>query len=445
MYRMAWPRLEQSTAPELGWQAQQRSWRAQQQGARQELQVQWKAAKTQWAAQATELAPSTAWAPHGARKRPLDAASADGVGRWRLSHSHSAAGWPSAPRETRQAPRSPVDEAAEVAAGTARERGAPPAAPREPSPAPPDEPALSLPQAGAHTWAARVAREALGADVGTEDGRTAVRRAVERAHRKPRRAVGDYADEDAQSDAAITAELEWLVPLLPCAVVTSMLGGDRGVQQLADPARRAQVVARTMRARAGTDGARIRTLRTFLQAARAYALTVMRTTMEECDSALFPMSPGLAHDIVHEEQARATKAAKGSKGGATVGNGVREAALLAVKLGWPVEATKESLAGAAPKATASARKKAGVLPLAARCQLEAQARGEFLDDLDPDARHVCRFYARSLLAGGLDQSTRVQEGVRVYFLPGRRARAATLWRAIAARRRAVATILRGAR
>ena len=93
----------------------------------------------------------------------------------------------------------------------------------------------------------------------------------------------------------------------------------------------------------------------------------------------------------------------------------------AEKLLWPIEVPRVVLQAAAPKAKRAAGKptKAGVLPLAAKCQLEALAAEPHvhLAHLTPEARAVVCFYARSFLAAGLDQSVRIAEGVRVELWP----------------------------
>jgi hypothetical protein len=399
----------------LGWRPQQQQWRAQAVAQQQEQQLQWRAAERAWT---LDEAPRGG---HGGQA----CVEALGVRRERRQEGQQPPAWHAVPLEKRarwvDAPLAPTPEPGAVEAAWpeqqasdahAREAERPTKAPRAAQPVLLDAAVCDQPE-----WAARVAADAGGADVTTAAGAEQVRKAVEKAHRKPRRAAMDFADEDEASETAIAGEVACLVPLLPRAVVTSVLDGERGLQQVADPARRAQQLGRRLRARAGSEGARIRTLRTFLQAARAHALITMRCTLDACDEAIFPMAESLVHEIIWDEHQRALQAGRGSKGGATKGNGVREAALFAVKMGWPMRATKDGLAGAAPPATASARTRAGVLPIAAKCQLEAQARGEHMDDLSVEARAVAQFYARSLLAGGVDQSVRVQEGVRVYLMP----------------------------
>lgn len=251
-----------------------------------------------------------------------------------------------------------------------------------------------------------------------------VTKAVAAAHRKPRRAVQEFATEVERRRVLVDSQLDALIPLLPPQIARAMLGGERGEEQCPDPVERAELIGRTIRVRSGSEGDRIAGLRTFLMKARTYAMTRKGVAAPEVDAFLFPMSLALSHQIVFWEHERATREGMedggGSKGGSSVGNSVRDEIILAAKMRWPVDGDKDSLAGAAPPASKSCRKKAGVLPIAMRCQLEEYARGMHVTDLPPLAADVLVFYARSLLAAGLDQSVRVGEGIAVELFPDER-------------------------
>jgi hypothetical protein len=265
-------------------------------------------------------------------------------------------------------------------------------------------------------WAALVQQKLLllGSTVVDDE---AIRDAVAAVHRLPRKRREPEATERQRSKAAVAREVDAIVPLLPRLWVRDMLGGELGERQVVGDARRAALLSSRLEARAGSDGDRVASLRSLLATSRKHALTVMGASLSDCDDVLFPMSMGLAYELVQSEHARATAAGRGSKSGASVGNSVREELILAASLGCPVAADKDSLKGAAPPPSASLRSKAGALPLAIKCQLERQAAGETLDDLSPEAQEVVQFYAASLIAWALDQGVRVAEGVRVEVFP----------------------------
>ena len=85
---------------------------------------------------------------------------------------------------------------------------------------------------------------------------------------------------------------------LPRLVVVEMMGGERGLQQVADPARREAQLRRKFLARAGSGGSQIGDLHLSCGKARAYAREVMRATPGAEDGVLWPMSESLADEIV---------------------------------------------------------------------------------------------------------------------------------------------------
>ena len=194
-----------------------------------------------------------------------------------------------------------------------------------------------------------------------------------------------------------------------------MLGGDRGLSQVRDPDARDRQIERILSARAGTDGASVANVRHLLRDIRVYAAEKLGcATSEAADAACFPMSSALAHEIIAHAHARASSAAAGSQKGSTVGARTRDVLIFAAeRLLWPIDVPRVALEAAAPKAVTAKREKAGAIPLAGKCQLEYFADGNGLEGLTPSARTACRFYARSFLAAGVDQSVRIAEGARV--------------------------------
>ena len=181
------------------------------------------------------------------------------------------------------------------------------------------------------------------------------REAVRMWHRKSRRRPRDFDDPKEREDFLRQEQVDALILLLPRLVVAEMMGGERGLQQVADPARREAQLRRKFIARAGSEGSQIGDLRTFLRKARAYAQEVMRAAPGTEDEALWPMSESLADDIVADEHARATTAGRGSQGGATQGASLRDTIVFAAqRMQWPISITKGGLDSAAPPAAGHA-------------------------------------------------------------------------------------------
>ena len=266
------------------------------------------------------------------------------------------------------------------------------------------------------------------------------REAIVREHKKPRgRRAPDFGSDAERSEYWVESELDALVPLLPYEIVLSMMGGARGWRQVPSAEARNKAVRRLLKQRAGSDGDRLASVRLMLRDVRLYAVTQMGVTRQKADEASFPMSSAMAHEIVATAHTEAIQRGNGSQGGATVGHHIREILIFAAeKLLWPIEVPRAVLDSAAPKAHTAPRTRAGTFPIAAKCQLETLARGEAgyvtltdprhpgrteginifdLNEVPTEAREAVAFYARSLLAGGIDHSVRIGEGVRVDLWP----------------------------
>ena len=242
---------------------------------------------------------------------------------------------------------------------------------------------------------------------------------LEMRHRKARQALPDFVDPRDRERFKARAEAAALVPLLPAQVVLAMMGGDLGLQQVPCAERREKMMIAMLLERAGAEGDRLAGLRTLLRQIRSYAVRFRGArTIADADLLSFPMSSALAHEVVAFEHQRATAAPAGGRGGQTVGNGVRDALILASeKMLWPIAVPRVALQSAAPPAKAGLTKKAGTIPIAAKCHLETIAALGPPASVLGAARGACQFYARSLLAAGIDQSVRVAEGIRVELLP----------------------------
>jgi hypothetical protein len=156
-------------------------------------------------------------------------------------------------------------------------------------------------------------------------------------------------------------------------------------------------------------------MRRVLGVMRSYAQEMLMAPPGEEDDYLFPISLGLAHELVHFEHERATGAGVGAQGGSTVGDHFRSMLGVMATMGFPIEATSKQLESAAPKGMYKPRVKAGTFPLAAKCQFEHFARDAANVALaSARARTAVSFLCRSYLAAGLDQSLRLgAEGMRV--------------------------------
>jgi len=238
-------------------------------------------------------------------------------------------------------------------------------------------------------------------------------------HRKPKRPARDFLSAKDREAFKARDEAMTLVPLLPAQVLHTMMGGDLGMQQVPDVSRRKQMLMAMLLERAGSEGDRIAGLRSLLRVIRAYSIAHHGArTLQEADLRCFPMSAALAHEIISGEHTRATAAASGSQGGMSVGNHVRDALVFASeKMLWPIEVPRVVLQSAAPAPKARVTRKAGTIPLAVKCHLEAIARDGPPASIVGPTRDVIQFWARSLLAAGIDQSVRVAEGIRVELSP----------------------------
>ena len=253
----------------------------------------------------------------------------------------------------------------------------------------------------------------------------AIRDQIQREHRKPRAPRGSKRGKSAKekADAELDSEVDAIIPLLPTEVVLSMLDGERGCMQL-PPSARLQHVRRRLSSGVGRSGERLARVRMLLAKIRSYAATQLRLESDARDAACFPMTTALAHEIINLEHVQALARGRGSKGGRSKGNSVREDFhLAATVLGWPIDVSEASLKAAAPRPETGMNTKAGTCPLAAKCQLEWFAAGNVPTEFTtPDGealalstivRQICQFYSRSLLAAGIDQGIRLGEGVSV--------------------------------
>ena len=244
----------------------------------------------------------------------------------------------------------------------------------------------------------------------------AIEKAIDRAHRKPRARAAHFKTDKLRAEAHLDAALDAIVPLIPRQCYENMLGGARGLAQVVGSRRDAQI-RRRLRARPGTNGERVDRARLYLARVRKYASTELKLPAAEWDGACFPMSAGLANEIIHIAHVRATTNANGSQKGQCAAKAVYDETVAAAEtLGWPIEVDKigwqTSLPGGGRRNTRR-KSKAGTLPVAAKCHFEHLARGNLPSSITGPARVACLFIVRSLLTAMLDQGVRIAEGVRV--------------------------------
>ena len=257
------------------------------------------------------------------------------------------------------------------------------------------------------------------------DDDPAVRRAIALEHRKKRQKHAEHETDEARAARQLNSEIDEIVRLMPTNVRVHMLGGPIGIAQVPNTIRQDRIIARMLRKRAGSEGAQLASVRSFLCTARTYAATCLniRYTFDierraSIDNAIFPMSSTLAHELIASEDMRARTTANGSQGGATVGARLRDAIIFASKrLKWPIEIDKAVLDSAAEPAQKCIRRKAGTFPIGVKCFLEEIASERIVPAVADLAKPVVVWYARALLAGCLDQSLRVGECVRTQMSP----------------------------
>jgi hypothetical protein len=237
---------------------------------------------------------------------------------------------------------------------------------------------------------------------------TAVAAAVRKRHRKGRARLPDFVSQGQREAHKLDGEVDALIPLLPASVIAPMLGGARGIAQTAVEGR-AERLRKKLSARAGACGERVARTRRLISTVRTHAAIELGLPSPERDAAVFPVSTALGHDLIAAAQRR------GGQAGHTLREDLKRAAAVCGEA--LVELDPAGWECAAPKPRTGGGRKAGTLPIAAKCQLEHFAAGGLPREITGEARVAAEFYARSCLCGGVDQAVRVGEGVRVDMSP----------------------------
>ena len=245
-------------------------------------------------------------------------------------------------------------------------------------------------------------------------------KAIELQHRMKREKRGEFSTDRERSEYAVGREVEALTRILPGSIRLAMMGGPAGVLQVPCLTAQDGFISRLISSRAGTEGAKIASVRLALGVIRCYGASILgESDPEKRDELLFPMSGLLTHELIHKENLRALEAAKGKKKGASVGPKFRDTLIfMSEKLRMPICVERDYIFAAAPKATAGGgAEKAGTLPIAVKCHLEELAFGAGLPDLSDLGNLAVTFYARTFLVANLDQSVRLGEGIRIEIFP----------------------------
>jgi len=219
-----------------------------------------------------------------------------------------------------------------------------------------------------------------------------------------------FPSDEARHDAMVTAAATHLLPLLPRQAKDLLVGGERSARQLAE-GDRDRLLWRAVVAHPGTNGVSLldaaRTLVYIQGYARARGWT-------EDDT--WPVSRAVAASWIESEHGRATRAARGSKRGGTVGHRMRGSLkALPDHFGCPIDLEGPLVTGAAPASAPGAPSQAATLPFQAYAQLELLAR-RAAEPAFAGGTDVPRFFARSLLLVALT-SVRLRDAVRVRFSP----------------------------
>ena len=193
---------------------------------------------------------------------------------------------------------------------------------------------------------------------------------------------------------------EWLADELPHAAVHKLLGGDRGLEQVPEPADRRAALLDALRLKGGSDGSYLGRARRALEKLREYAASKGMT-----DGGL-PASAVFVNRLLTWVDAAAVAANRGSQGGTTVRDSVRGGLLiLANHFGLDIDVTSIVAEAAAPPGKKRRReRRSGSLPIKFYCHFEAIAAAA------QDSPQ--RFFARSFLVAMLFASLRLVDTLR---------------------------------
>ena len=240
-------------------------------------------------------------------------------------------------------------------------------------------------------------------DQDTLDALVVAREAM-RACQVPSRPRAGWGSSAAREEAFIANGARALADRLPEEMQLRLAGGPQAVAQMGGTVAAAAMAAAVLRTNAGRDGGK---LYECLKAI-AYIEGFARAKGQPA----WPVSTGLAWLLVAGEHVRATRDAKGKRGGASVGDRLRGLFIFMNKIRMPIEVDKVVLASAAPAPSSAGNNdgSAATIPPLWWCQIEHVAAGS---GASPQ-----RFWARSILLAGLGVSLRVADGVRVKLAMG---------------------------
>ena len=198
-----------------------------------------------------------------------------------------------------------------------------------------------------------------------------------------------------------------LIDELPACAIRRALGDASACQLSGSDQRRLFRVA--VLAKGGPDGSNTH------KAVRFWRLLQKHCNEHGLAAFGLPASAGLVALIVAQEADRARRAAKGSQGGATVGETIREGAMLLATLGLPITAEGaviEANARTVGPRVAVVKRVAGSLPIGVQCQVEHLAACA-----EPSA---LRLLARCFLLAAFTHNVRLNDALNAKIWPDER-------------------------
>jgi hypothetical protein len=228
---------------------------------------------------------------------------------------------------------------------------------------------------------------------------------------KKRRRMDDEPETNGERNAAKQRRrVEALVAEIPRVVLDRALGGPSARAQVPDPAVREALQRQLLVSRGGPTGDLLH------KALRSWRLLVAAASQQGLPDHGLPATGALVAQVVAADFARARREAIGSKGGASVGNTIREGFIALQDLvGLPIDARHPLVEAAAePPPDMKAQleltvlKQAASLPLCVQLQLETYAARK--------AWSVARTIARALLTACVVHHIRLNDALNAVLL-----------------------------